>query len=63
MSSQVENEKKDETLEDAAKRETFEETGGVIEKLVFLGEYKVYDHSPFVKTIFFAEVEDVVEKG
>jgi 8-oxo-dGTP diphosphatase len=53
---------KGETLEEAAVRETFEETGGVIEEPVFVGEYKVYDQSPFVKTIFYAEARDVIMK-
>ncbi|WP_201716557.1 RNA deprotection pyrophosphohydrolase [Rossellomorea arthrocnemi] len=52
-----------ETLEEAAIRETFEETGGVIKEPLFIGEYKVYDRSPFVKTIFFAEAEELIRKG
>jgi 8-oxo-dGTP diphosphatase len=51
-----------ETLEEAAIRETFEETGGVIKEPLFIGEYKVYDRSPFVKTIFFAEAEELICK-
>ncbi|PFA64025.1 nucleoside triphosphatase YtkD [Bacillus sp. AFS015802] len=51
-----------ETLEEAAIRETFEETGGVIMDPVFIGEYKVHDHTPFVKTIFFAETEELIQK-
>jgi 8-oxo-dGTP diphosphatase len=51
-----------ESLEEAAIRETYEETGGVIKEPVFVGEYKVYDGPPFVKTIFFAEVEELVLK-
>jgi 8-oxo-dGTP diphosphatase len=53
---------KGESLEEAAIRETFEETGGVIKEPVFVGEYKVYDQPPFVKTIFFAEAEELVGK-
>ncbi|MGR3765452.1 RNA deprotection pyrophosphohydrolase [Rossellomorea sp. NS-SX7] len=53
---------KGETLEEAAIRETYEETGGVIKDPVFVGEYKVYDQSPFVKTIFYAEAEELVRK-
>ena len=51
-----------ETLTDAAKRETYEETGGIIRELVFIGEYKVYDDPPFVKTIYFAEAEELIPK-
>ena len=51
-----------ETLEEAAIRETYEETGGVIKDPLFIGEYKVYDHTPFVKTIFFAEAEELISK-
>ena len=51
-----------ETLEEAAIRETYEETGGVIRDPLFIGEYKVHDQSPFVKTIFFADALEVVEK-
>ncbi|WP_173107322.1 RNA deprotection pyrophosphohydrolase [Bacillus sp. KH172YL63] len=53
---------KGETTEDAAIRETFEETGGVIHAPQFIGEYKVYGEEPFVKTIFFATVTELVEK-
>jgi 8-oxo-dGTP diphosphatase len=51
-----------ETLEEAAIRETYEETGGVINQPLFIGEYKVYDHSPFIKTIFFAQAEELKSK-
>ncbi len=53
---------KGETIEDAAIRETFEETGGVIKNPLFVGEYKVYGHTPFVKTIFFATVVELIAK-
>ncbi|KIL75719.1 RNA deprotection pyrophosphohydrolase [Bacillus badius] len=46
-----------ETVEEAARREVFEETGAVIEKLRFIGEYFVKQPEvPFVKAIFFAEI-------
>ncbi|MBN8192084.1 nucleoside triphosphatase YtkD [Bacillus sp. NTK074B] len=51
-----------ETLTEAAIRETYEETGGIIKELVFIGEYKVYDDPPFVKTIYFAEVVKLIPK-
>ncbi|MEL3973934.1 RNA deprotection pyrophosphohydrolase [Rossellomorea oryzaecorticis] len=53
---------KGESLEEAAIRETFEETGGVIKDPVFVGEYKVFDQTPFVKTIFFAVADELVRK-
>ncbi|MFD2681676.1 RNA deprotection pyrophosphohydrolase [Bacillus seohaeanensis] len=53
---------KGETLEEAAIRETFEETGGVISGLQFIGEYKVYDSPPFIKTIFFADIGQIKVK-
>jgi 8-oxo-dGTP diphosphatase len=53
---------KGETLEKAAIRETSEETGGVISRLQFIGEYKVYGNPPFIKTIFFADIEQIKEK-
>lgn len=51
-----------ETLTEAAIRETYEETGGIIKELVFIGEYKVYDDPPFVKTIYFAEAVKLIPK-
>ncbi|AQQ52749.1 NUDIX domain-containing protein [Planococcus lenghuensis] len=46
-----------ETLEEAAVRETYEETGGVLKSLKWVGEYKVMAERPFVKTAFLAIVE------
>lgn len=53
-----------ETIEDAAVREVYEETGGVVKSLTFLGEYLVNDkdRSPFVKAIMYAEIEKVQNK-
>ncbi len=52
-----------ETLEEAAVREVYEEVGGVVKSLTFIGEYFVQDpHNPFVKAIFFGEVERLEEK-
>ncbi|MFZ7944985.1 RNA deprotection pyrophosphohydrolase [Neobacillus sp. 19] len=49
-----------ETLEEAARRETYEETGSILGKLIFIGEYKVTDElNSFVKAVFWAEVERV----
>lgn len=47
-----------ETLEEAAAREVFEETGAIIRKLEYIGEYEVKSQNQsFVKAIFSAEVE------
>jgi 8-oxo-dGTP diphosphatase len=54
---------KGETVEEAAKREVFEETGGVAKELYFLGQYRV--NSPegaIIKSIYFAELEDLKPK-
>jgi 8-oxo-dGTP diphosphatase len=48
----------DETLEEAAFREVWEETGACIKELIDIGSYKVKDHSGvFVKKVFFGIVE------
>ncbi|MDP4086285.1 MAG: NUDIX domain-containing protein, partial [Bacillota bacterium] len=52
-----------ETLEQAAKREVYEETGAIISTLVQLGEYRVEDpKGPFVKAVFWGEVKQLDEK-
>ncbi|WP_066057572.1 RNA deprotection pyrophosphohydrolase [Robertmurraya korlensis] len=52
-----------ETVEEAANREVFEETGGVLKKLIKIGHYEVRnDHETFVKAIFYGEVEELVWK-
>jgi 8-oxo-dGTP diphosphatase len=52
---------KGETLEQAAVREVMEETGGKIENLHFIGEYKVGDgKASFLKRIYFAELEELL---
>lgn len=52
-----------ETIEEAARREVFEETGAVIEELRFIGEYFVErKEKPFAKAIFFAEIGKIEEK-
>ncbi|AIE61111.1 RNA deprotection pyrophosphohydrolase [Bacillus methanolicus] len=52
-----------ETLEQAARREVYEETGGVLKRLEFVGEYLVLDPGqPLVKTVFYGEVEKLEEK-
>ena len=55
-----------ESAEDAAKREVYEETGGVIRSLDYVGEYLVeeQDHSAmFVKAIYFADVEKLEKRN
>lgn len=52
-----------ETVEGAVKREVFEETGGVTDELIFLGQYRV--HSPlgaFIKSIYYAELLELKPK-
>jgi 8-oxo-dGTP diphosphatase len=52
-----------ETLEEAAIREVSEETGAVLNKLVFIGEYEVLrGQDSFVKAIFYGEVKELNEK-
>ncbi|MDR4948952.1 RNA deprotection pyrophosphohydrolase [Neobacillus cucumis] len=51
-----------ETLEEAARREVFEETGAVLSDLQFIAEYKVNDtKGAFAKAVFWGKV-DKVEK-
>ncbi|MEK4028388.1 MULTISPECIES: RNA deprotection pyrophosphohydrolase [Bacillaceae] len=52
-----------ETIEEAANREVFEETGAFIEELRFVGEYFVRrPKNPFVKAIFFAKIREIEKK-
>lgn len=49
-----------ESLEAAAKREVYEETGASIKKLSYIGEYEVKEQDDsFVKAIFFAEIQEI----
>ncbi|CAH2717577.1 Putative 8-oxo-dGTP diphosphatase YtkD [Neobacillus rhizosphaerae] len=51
-----------ETLEEAARRETYEETGAILADLNYLAQYMVYDEmDPFVKTVFWGKVKRVAE--
>lgn len=52
-----------ETLEQAALRETYEETGARLSRLRWFAEYTVHDEVPFCKTVFRAEVESIVNDG
>ena len=49
----------DESLEQAAKREVFEETGASVNKLKWLAEYTVYTDKAFSKTVFTATIESL----
>lgn len=54
---------KGESLEEAAKREVFEETGAILTRLEFIGEYEVAEEAnTFVKAIFFGEAKRLVKK-
>ncbi|MET0787463.1 MAG: NUDIX domain-containing protein [Paenisporosarcina sp.] len=46
-----------ETLEEAAKRETYEETGAVLTDVTWFAEYKVDTVPPFRKVVFRATVQ------
>lgn len=48
-----------ETIEQAAKRETIEETGARISHLEWFAEYMVHDEKPFCKVVFRATVDSV----
>lgn len=55
---------RDETVEDAAMREVREETGGIVKKLVYLGQYQVTDSGKtFWKTIYFSILDEVEERS
>jgi 8-oxo-dGTP diphosphatase len=52
-----------ETLEEAATREVFEETGGLLNKLMKIGHYEVRnDDERFVKAIFYGEIKELIRK-
>ncbi|WP_223595765.1 RNA deprotection pyrophosphohydrolase [Neobacillus bataviensis] len=47
-----------ETLEEAARRETYEETGAILGELKYIAEYKVSDkEGSFVKAVFWGKVK------
>lgn len=50
-----------ETLEEAAKREVYEETNVQITDLKYFAHYTVYDKEPFCKVVFTARVEKIDE--
>lgn len=52
-----------ETLVEAATREVFEETGGVLNKLIKIGHYEVRNGDErFVKAIFYGEIKELIRK-
>lgn len=53
-----------ETPEEAAVREVFEETGGKVSSLDYIGQYKVSGKSETViKNVYYAEVDELVSKN
>ena len=48
-----------ESLEDAARREVYEETGAHVRELEWFAEYVVYSSKPFCKTVFVGVVDKV----
>ena len=53
-----------ETPREAAIREVLEETGAEIEKLQFIGQYKVFSEDEvIVKNIYFAEIKSINEQS
>ncbi|MBB5172827.1 RNA deprotection pyrophosphohydrolase [Texcoconibacillus texcoconensis] len=49
---------------EAAEREVFEETGGIVEQLVYIGQYQVYGKSEcVVKNIYFANIGELIDKN
>jgi len=52
-----------ETPEQAAKREVFEETGGIVERIRWIGQYEVQDpDNPIIKDVFLADLSELVKK-
>lgn len=53
-----------ETVEKAAEREVYEETGALLERLVWIGEYRVNDGvTPFVKAVFWGRAKTIKKKN
>lgn len=52
-----------ETLEAAARREVYEETGAIVSRLKKIGEYRVSDlEGAFVKAVYWGDVEQINPK-
>lgn len=53
-----------ETPEEAAKREVFEETGGVVNDLHYIGQYKVNGkNETVIKNVYYATIKDLITKN
>src|SRR5699024_9247342 len=52
-----------ESMIDALKREVYEETGGIIKNIEYLGTYKVYEKRPFFKAVYKVELTNIEEKN
>ncbi|WP_096202844.1 RNA deprotection pyrophosphohydrolase [Bacillus sp. FJAT-45350] len=53
---------KDETSEQAASREVYEETGAIVKELTYIGQYKVEEETrTIIKNIYFATIETIEE--
>ncbi|SES34134.1 RNA deprotection pyrophosphohydrolase [Salipaludibacillus aurantiacus] len=54
---------KGESAEEAARREVFEETGGITDQLNYIGQYRVYGKSETViKNVYFAVIKELISK-
>ncbi|MCE7791473.1 nucleoside triphosphatase YtkD [Salipaludibacillus sp. CUR1] len=54
---------KGESAEEAARREVFEETGGVTDQLNYIGQYRVFGKSETViKNVYYAVIQELVSK-
>ncbi|RSK28261.1 nucleoside triphosphatase YtkD [Bacillus sp. HMF5848] len=54
----------DETAEQAAIREVYEETGGQVKYIRYVGQYKVLGKDKvIVKNIYFADIESILDKN
>ncbi|UCZ52378.1 nucleoside triphosphatase YtkD [Bacillus shivajii] len=55
---------KGESAEEAAKREVFEETGGTVKELYYIGQYKVDGKKETViKNVYFAIIDNLITKN
>ncbi len=51
-----------ETPREAAIREVYEETGGVVDELTYIGQYIVHSEEVIVKNIYFAQIGEMERK-
>lgn len=52
----------EETSLEAAKRELYEETGGVIDTIRYIGTYTVCAEKPFKKDVYYAQIKHIEEQ-